>query len=206
MRSVICAIAVCAGLAACAPLSSSRSEAPPAQAMKTTIEHVVVDDAVIDRKDPYEVIDPVWWTADIYEDERRYNETLAGFSREQRYVFAVAWHLAEVNNGGHEQFYSNSTGIVWKDALAGYREIGLAAAASLLEESAARMGGNPSLDRETRQRQLDSLEPDFEDLDRRFYELQEKVKFDDAMMKYIVSRREKFYFDGDVRMPTKPLP
>jgi hypothetical protein len=131
----------------------------PARDTNTASEHVVVDDAVIDRKDPFEIIDPVWWTADIYEDERRYNQSLAGFSREQRYVFAVAWHLAEVNNGGHAQFYSNSTGIVWKDALAGYREIGLPAAASLLEESAALLGGNPSLDRETREKQLETLEP-----------------------------------------------
>ena len=132
-------------------------------------ENFVVDDALIDKGDPQAVIDPVWWTANIYGDERVYQESLRKFSREQRYLFAIAWHVAEVNNGGHDQFYFNSTGIVWDDALAGYKEIGLTEASSILEQSAARMGGKPSLDREARQGQLDSLKPDFEDLDTQFF-------------------------------------
>ena len=166
--------------------------------MKKVTVHITIDDQVIDAGDAYAVIDPVWWTANIYDGEREYDESLKVFSQEQRYLFAIAWHTAEVNNGGLDQFYFNSTGIVWQDALAGYKAIGLEEAAALLEESAARMGGSPSLDRRTRQEQLDTLRPDFEDLDNRFYTLQETVDFNEAMMTYIKQHRESFYFDGNV--------
>ena len=46
------------------------------------------------------------------------------FSLPQRYVFAIQWHIGEVNNGGHYQFYDNSTGIVWEDSLKGFEVIG----------------------------------------------------------------------------------
>ena len=112
--------------------------------------------------------------------------------------------MAEVNNGGHDQFYFNSTGIVWQDALAGYRAVGLQEAALILEQSAARMGGKPSLERETREEQLDSLKPDFDDLDDRFYKLQKAVDFERAMMKYILNHRSAFYFEGDVEKAKVP--
>jgi len=140
--------------------------------MKTFTEQVKIDDDLIDKGDPYAIIDPVWWIVSIYDGEQRYNDDLKSFSQAQRYLFAVIWYMAEVNNGGHDQFYFNSTGIVWKDALAGFKVLGIYAAAEIVQESAVRMGGNPSLDRYTRQGQLDAYEPDFDDLDTRFYELE----------------------------------
>lgn len=56
----------------------------------------------------------------------------------------------EANNGGHDQVYFNSTGIVWKDALKGFEEIGHQQAYNILEQSAERIDGNPSLDRSKR--------------------------------------------------------
>ena len=172
--------------------------------MEKITERVTIDDAVIDKGDVTAVVDPVWLTANIYNGESIYNESLKGFSREQRCLFAIMWHIAEVDNGGHDQFYFNSTGIVWKDALAGYREIGLEEAANILEESATRMGGNPSLDRGVRQAQLDEFDPDFRDLDDRFYKLQQMIDFDQLMMRYIDNHRKAFHFDGDVTKPKFP--
>jgi hypothetical protein len=169
--------------------------------MEMVTEHVRIDDAKIDEGDPLAIIEPVWWNANIYEGEQKYNESLSPFSREQRYVFAVIWYIDEVNNGGHDQFYSNSTGIVWKDALAGFREFGMDEAVAILQESAARMGGDPSLDRATRQQQLASFQPNFDDLDTRFYALQRRVDMDEAMRKYIRQHRQAFYFEGEVRKP-----
>jgi len=166
--------------------------------LQTIREHVRIDDEVIDQGDPWAVIDPVFWTADIYDGEAEYNNSLAPFSREQRYLLAVSWYMAEVNNGGHDQFYYNSTGIVWKDALAGFRDMGLDQAAAILEESAQRMGGNPSLDREARQEQMDVYNPTFDDLDDRFYDLQGTGGLDAAFQEYIGQHREAFYYEGDV--------
>ncbi len=80
-----------------------------------------------------------------------YERSLAGFSGPQRLVFAIHWYRAEVNNGGHVQFYSNSTGIVWRDALAGFEAMGLSDYAAVVRDSARLLGGDPPLDREKRE-------------------------------------------------------
>jgi hypothetical protein len=63
------------------------------------------------------VIDPLWWSVSIHDGPKKYEADLGHFSYPQRYIFAIQWYVAEVNNGGHNQFFFNSTGIVWKDAL-----------------------------------------------------------------------------------------
>ena len=105
--------------------------------------HVQVDDATIAGDNPWAVIEPVWWLADIYDGAAAYEHSLQQFSQSQRFVFAVRWYIAEVNNGGHNQFYSNSTGIVWRDAVAGFEAIGAPRAATIVKISAERMGGSP---------------------------------------------------------------
>jgi hypothetical protein len=52
----------------------------------------------------------------------------------------------QVNNGGHDQFYFNSTGIVWLDALKAFRELGQSEVVAIIEASVQWLGGNPSLD------------------------------------------------------------
>ena len=94
--------------------------------METVIEHLRIDDEFLNNNnDPMAIIAPVWWAATIYDGEEKYNESLAPFSKEQRNVYTLLWYLAEVENGGHDQFYFNSTGIVWKDALIGSKVLGL---------------------------------------------------------------------------------
>lgn len=169
--------------------------------METVTEYVKIDDEMINLEDPLVVIDPVWWSGNIYDGVGKYNESLAPFSQEQRYIFAVMWYMVEVNNGGHDQFYFNSTGIVWKDALAGFKELGIDEAVRIIEESAVRMGGTPSQDRATRQTQLDTYKPDFNDLDTRFYELEKTINIDELMRQYIIQHRSAFYFEGNVQKP-----
>lgn len=142
-----------AWLSACAQPQVPPAMPPPPVVNKVT-EHIKIEDSFIDKDDYFAIIEPVWWSVSIYDGEKVYEENLKRFSREQRYVFAIAWHVAEVNNGGHDQFYSNSTGIVWRDALAGYKAVGLNEAADILQQSANMLGGNPSLDRATRENEL----------------------------------------------------
>ncbi len=167
--------------------------------MKFVIEYIKIDDRVIDEGDPFKIIDPVWWTATIYDGEQKYVESLTSFSREQCLLHAVYWYRAEVNNGGHDQFYFNSTGIVWKNALEGFKELGVGEVVSIIEESASRLGGNPSLDRAKRQQQLDEYAPDFEDLDDRFFTFEKNVNLDEVMLQYIFRNRSAFYFEGNVQ-------
>jgi hypothetical protein len=145
-----------------------------------------------------DVIAPVWWQANIYGSPREYEESLAAFSREQRWLFAIRWYDAEVNNGGHDQFFFNSTGIVWADALAGLNAIGATEVAAILQESAQRLGGSPSLSREERWAELDRFAPGFDDLDDRFYEI---GQLDELMTTFMRAHVDAFLFDGIVEVP-----
>jgi hypothetical protein len=160
---------------------------------------LVVDDKVINSGDDFRVIEPLWWSVSIYDGEERYNSDLAQFSEPQRYVFAIEWYMSEVNNGGHDQFYFNSTGIVWEDAMLGFQAIGAQENYRIIKESADKLSGNPSKDREKRQDELDTYTPDFEDLDIRYYESEKSLlkKLND----YIKANADAFYFSGEVKIP-----
>lgn len=107
--------------------------------MKYESVRIRVDQEVLLGDDTFAVIEPVWWKANIYDGPDAYEASLAPFTRYQRLLFAILWYQAEVNNGGHDQFYFNSTGIVWRDALAGFELLHLDAFASVLRESAQRL-------------------------------------------------------------------
>lgn len=161
-------------------------------------EYVCIEDSEIEKGDPQRIIDPLWWSVSIYDGEERYNSDLQIFSLPQRYIFAIQWYVAEVNNGGHDQFYFNSTGIVWQDALIGFQEIGHKQAYDILKASVDRLGGYPSMDRYERQEQLDNSNTSFEDLDSEFYKI---TDLDELIMKYIRSHKKDFFFNGQIEKP-----
>jgi hypothetical protein len=160
-----------------------------------------IADREIDDEDYFKVIEPVFLSVSIYDGPVKYEDDLARFSKEQRLVLAYHWYLSEVNNGGHDQFYYNSTGIVWKDALKAFIEIGAVDVAAILEESLRRLGGQPSLEREERQEQVDSTNAQFDDLDDKLFKLEEKVDFDKKVLEFIRTHRQNFFFSGVVEQP-----
>lgn len=181
-------------------LTYSGCKSPALEADNVHFETVklVVDDNIIASGDDYKIIEPVWWSVSI-EDEERYNSDLEQFSKPQRYVFAIEWYMAEVNNGGHNQFYFNSTGMVWEDAMIGFQAIGAQDNYEILKESANLLGGNPSKNWDKRQEELDKYEPDFEALDSRYYD--GEVLMIEKLNAYIKENAKDFYFNGEVRIP-----
>ena len=161
---------------------------------------VVIDEGTIATNDVQAIIEPVWWTANIYDSYAAYESSLAEFSHPQRLVYAIEWYAGELYNGGHYQFYFNSTGIVWADAKKGFEEIGMPEIAEIIAESAKRMGGQPSSVREERIRALEKDGLDFDDLDNRFYELSKSI--DAKLREYILENSADFLFDGEVEKPT----
>ena len=155
----------------------------------------------IDGDDYFVVIEPVFCSVSIYDGPDRYEKDLAQFSKEQRLVLAYHWYLSEANNGGHDQFYWNSTGIVWRDAVTAFAVIGLAEVAAIIQASVSRLGGSPSLDREARQEQLEQMNPDFEDLDQELFKLEEQADFDLNVLEFIRAHRDRFFFSGVVEKP-----
>ena len=61
------------------------------------------------------------------------------------------------------------------------------------------MGGEPSLDREKRQEQLEKYEPDFSELDLRLYKIDDQIN--ERLYQYILENRSAFYFDGKIKIP-----
>ena len=165
------------------------------------VKKIVIDDNIINSRDVQSVIQPVWWSVSIYDGEERYESDLAPFTLPQRYVFAIQWYQAEVNNGGHCQFYDNPTGIVWEDAMNGFIAIGAKKNADIIKDSAARMGGKPSKDQVKRQEQMDKFEQDFDELDTRFYESEEEMT--ELLFAYIEANSKDFIFTGEVIMPVE---
>lgn len=165
-------------------------------------KHIVVDDAFIDnclaKPDAYCVVEYLLFDIDT-EDEEKYYKSLSRLSIEQTHLFAILLYEMEVNNGGHEQFYWNSAGIAWEEVLNGLRAIGADEHYELMKESVQIMGGNPSKDREIRQRQIPSDSSRLDGLDWRFYDLRKTGVLDDAEIAYVKNNRGKFYFDGVVK-------
>lgn len=160
---------------------------------------IVVDDSLINANDAQDVIEPLWWSVSIYDGEEQYENDLMPFTMPQRYVFAMQWYEVEICNGGHVQFYSNSTGIVWEDAMKGFMAIGANKNVDIIKESAIRMGGSPSKDRKEREKQIDNLHPEFDDLDDLFYA--NKSERMELLHIYIKTNAKDFYFSGNVIMP-----
>ena len=168
--------------------------------MKYETQHYHIGDDELRSGNIQNVIEPLWFTVSIYDDEQKYNSDLSKYSLPQRYIFAIQWYFAEVYNGGHDQFFFNSTGIVWKDALEGFRAIGMNECADILAEAARRMGGSPSMDREERWEQQEKHGAEFDDLDSQFYNMDEG-ELHTLMVDYMLKNAESFYFDGDIEAP-----
>jgi hypothetical protein len=160
-----------------------------------------IADSEIDGDDYFVVIEPVFLAVSIYDGPETYENDLAKFSKQQRHVLACHWYLSEVNNGGHDQFYDNSTGVVWLDAKEGFNAIGASAVAEIITESAQRLRGRPSFDREERQHQLELSKP-LDDLDDKLFDFEKQVDLDAKLSDYIRKNRSKFYFCGLVTDPT----
>lgn len=159
--------------------------------------YIEVNDRTIANGNLFELIEPVWDRVSIYHGVAEYEAALSGFSIPQRLLFAIRWYRAEVNNGGHDQFFFNSTGIVWPDALDGFEAIGLPRAAAILREAASRLG-TESRSRAARQSALDMHQPYFEDLDDAFFKLDRTGMIEEHAIAYAWKHASAFYFRGTV--------
>lgn len=167
--------------------------------MKRRIQYRIDREFVL-AHDAFGVLEPVYCSVST-DGPKKYEASLARFSRSRRLAVAVFWYGAEVENGGHAQFFSNSTGIVWKDALAGLETIGLEAHAAVLRAATQVLGGNPPLDRKPREALLDAMDGDFEDLDDRFAALEKERDLLTALTQWIHAHPDDFTFDGLVAKP-----
>jgi HEAT repeat protein len=99
----------------------------------------------------------------------------------QRYFYAVSLYHFEVCNGGHDQYFGNSSGDIYPTALEGLRAIGACTKASILEGALRAFAPQRALtDRVKRRAQMDLLS-DASDLmwksaDAQYYESEKNPK------------------------------
>lgn len=118
------------------------------------------------------LVDPVWDLIDIYQSPAVFLETYDSAPSPSRLLFASHFCQSEVCNGGFNQFFYNSTGVLAPEALEGFRAIGQNEIADTLQEAMTAFGPSYVRERESRQEALESVSEEFLNrLDRRFYEL-----------------------------------
>ena len=146
----------------------------------------------------WDILDPIYWTIDIYNSYEEYLKSAKNFTLEQRYLNAISWYFMEVNNGGHFQFLDNSTGIVWEDTLNGLHLFGMEELADNFKTVVDLFEGGIPFVREERWDAMDKMGEDFEELldkaDNVVYDLYDYDYIFE--MKYIKSHPEKFVFEG----------
>lgn len=169
--------------------------------METVILHACIDRRFIFRHTAWEVIEPVSWLAAMTDGPAEFERVLSELSPDQRRLLALTWYRPKVESGGHARYYASTAGRLWREALEGFRCIGLDQLSELVEESSQLMGGEPSKSRSARVAYLDALEPDFTDLDERFKALIDTVDFDEAMTSYTRENPEAFLFEGLIEKP-----
>ena len=159
-----------------------------------TVEEIQATD------DMWTINEPMYWNINIYGSYDDYLESANSFTVEQRYLNAISWYFAEVNNGGHHQFFYNSTGIVWEDALAGLRLFKMDTLADNLQSVIDYFGGSVPFDREERWAILKDWDDEvFDFLDKK----------DDVLYEYdgiyedtfVHEHPELFVFDGTYKVP-----
>lgn len=81
------------------------------------------------------VIEPLWDAVDFSRGAKQVAATLSEATQGQKLLFAVDWCQKEVRNGGFEQYFLNNAGMLWREALGGFRAIGAIGYATLLENA-----------------------------------------------------------------------
>lgn len=118
-----------------------------------------------------------------------------GLAAPERHVLAVRMLIDEVNNGGIEQYFVNSSGDHWPDAMAGLEAIGARRNHRLMQQVIGRFGpAGPSRDRDRRHHQLAKVVKQdtefFSPVETEFYEDEEDREV--LLMLYVAAHSECF--------------
>ncbi|MBI4965019.1 MAG: DMP19 family protein [Desulfomonile tiedjei] len=154
-----------------------------------------IDRPVSDEDWPWEIASDLDDYIEFHEGEVVLRETMAPATPGQRAIYSCVWYEYEVCNGGHEQFFWNSTGILCDEALAGFIRLGATEYAAVLKAATSLFpNGTPSKDRKTRKEQLEKIpKEDLNRLDNSLYELKEQQGFDETLIRYVRTHPEEFF-------------
>ncbi|MGB7281266.1 MAG: DMP19 family protein [Candidatus Acidiferrum sp.] len=147
------------------------------------------------------VVKPMWNDLDFYGHPRKANEFFEKASASQGAMIAIWWCRSEVCNGGFDQFFWNSTGMIWPQALNGFRLVGADSYAALLADALKMFPGSIApLNRNERDQALESNSDRmsvFDPIDEAFFALERDTdrNLDCICAKYIRSHPAEFFKD-----------
>ena len=90
----------------------------------------------------WRLVETVWDEIDIYESEQVFLSTYAKADRNAGLLFAAHFAQSEICNGGFNQFFWNSTGVLASEAVEGMQLIGMSETAKIIA-SAMQVFGEP---------------------------------------------------------------
>ena len=113
--------------------------------------------------------------------DKEQRQGLRAFSKPERFVYAVQGMSREVNNGGFDQFFSNSSGELAYDLVPALEAMGLKKNLVIAQKALERFGKPRSLRDSTRWKHIAKITKDgevrlWEDLDNAFYENPEDIE------------------------------
>jgi hypothetical protein len=133
-----------------------------------------------------------------FEQRIRESEEKSGYDRlseHQRFYSAVFMCDAEINNGGLAQYFVNSSGDHWRDALAGLEAMGSKERVGVLREAISLFGlDGPSEDRDNRLEQLSKLfkknDSIFDSLETLYYDSSEVIEV--LATRFVLANHDSF--------------
>ena len=113
--------------------------------------------------------------------EKEDKEGLDEFSVPERYIYVIDAMIRELNNGGFEQFFYNSCGVLSYELVPALNAVGSSDALAIAKDALSIFGDIPSLDSESRADHLVKITKDhtlslWEHCDESFYELSEELE------------------------------
>ena len=102
------------------------------------------------------LVEPIWDTVSIYDGPETFLQQYAASPEASQVLFAAHWCQSEINNGGFEQFFSNSTGVLAPEGVAAFRTIGMPQTATTIEKAMSVFGPTYPRDRDEREDALEA--------------------------------------------------
>lgn len=147
--------------------------------------------------DVWDVAEPLFWIKDSSENYEDYIDLIDGFTLEQRYLCAVLVYLLEAREDGNFSFFANSSGMLWEDAVNGFKLFKMGAYADNLQKLIDYLGGSLPFDEEERFAFVSRFLTDkgFKALLTEADSFVSKKKGEDEIAEYIRANPDKFVFE-----------
>ncbi len=105
----------------------------------------------------WKLVDPICEAVSIYDGPEVFLHQYAAVPEASRVLFAAHWCQSEICNGGFDQFFFNSTGVLAPEAVEAFRKLGMPKVAALVEQAMSLFGPIYPRDRANRFDALDTI-------------------------------------------------